>query len=104
MSKEIKQLSEAILNELSILKNKKTPPKVIDEVFLKKLKGENVPNKQIKLKKCKAKDIYKCDVNIEKVNSMISTFIKVSKKWEETLPKYFVKNFPPEMFKPKFND
>lgn len=35
---------------------------------------------------------------------MISTFIKVSKKWEETLPKYFVKNFPPEMFKPKFND
>lgn len=35
---------------------------------------------------------------------MISTFIKVSKKWEETLPKYFVKNFPPEMFKSKFND
>lgn len=35
---------------------------------------------------------------------MISTFIKVSKKWEETLPKYFVKNFPPEIFKPKFND
>lgn len=35
---------------------------------------------------------------------MISTFIKASKKWEETLPKYFVKNFPPEMFKPKFND
>lgn len=28
----------------------------------------------------------------------------MSKKWEETLPKYFVKNFPPEMFKSEFND
>lgn len=35
---------------------------------------------------------------------MISAFIKMSKKWEETLPKYFVKNFPPEMFKSEFND
>lgn len=83
---------------------KKIPPKVIDEAFLQKLKDENIPNKQIKLKKCKVKDIYKCDISIEKINSMISTFIKVSKKWEETLPEYFVKNFPPEMFKPKFND
>lgn len=35
---------------------------------------------------------------------MISAFIKMTKKWEETLPKYFVKNFPPEMFKSEFND
>lgn len=35
---------------------------------------------------------------------MISTFIKVSKKWDEALPKYFMKNFPPEMFESKFND
>lgn len=59
---------------------KKTPPKVIDEDFLKKLKDTNIPNKQIKLKKCKTKGVYKCDVSIEKINSMISTFIKVAKK------------------------
>lgn len=50
------------------------------------------------------KDIYKCDISIEKINSMVSTFMKMSKRWEETLPKYFVKNFPPEMFKSEFND
>lgn len=103
-NESIEFLYEELLQEFSLFNKKKIPPKVIDEVFLQKLKDENIPNKQIKLKKCKAKDIYKCDVSIEKINSMISTFIKVSKKWEETLPKYFVKNFPPEMFKPKFND
>ena len=71
---------------------------------MKKLKNTDIPNKQVKLKKCKVKGIYKCDVSIEKINSMISTFIKVSKKWKEALPKYFVKNFPPEMFESKFND
>lgn len=102
--KSIEFLYEELLQEFSLFNKKKIPPKVIDEAFLQKLKDENIPNKQIKLKKCKVKDIYKCDISIEKINSMISTFIKVSKKWEETLPKYFVKNFPPEMFKPKFND
>lgn len=63
-----------------------------------------MPNKQIKLKKCKVKDIYKCDISIETINSMVSTFMKMSKRWEKTLLKYFVKNFTPEMFKPKFND
>ena len=103
-NESIEFLYEELLQEFSIFNKKKIPPKVIDEAFLQKLKSENIPNKQIKLKKCKVKDIYKCDISIEKINSMISTFIKASKKWEETLPKYFVKNFPPEMFKPKFND
>ena len=103
-NESIEFLYEELLQEFSIFNKKKNPPKVIDEAFLQKLKSENIPNKQIKLKKCKVKDIYKCDISIEKINSMISTFIKASKKWEETLPKYFVKNFPPEMFKPKFND
>lgn len=103
-NESIEFLYEELLQEFSLFNKKKIPPKVIDKAFLQKLKGENIPNKQIKLKKCKAKDIYKCDVSIEKINSMISTFIKVYKKWEETLPKYFVKNFPPEMFKSKFND
>ena len=103
-NESIEFLYEELLQEFSIFNKKKIPPKVIDEAFLQKLKSENIPNKQMKLKKCKVKDIYKCDISIEKINSMISTFIKASKKWEETLPKYFVKNFPPEMFKPKFND
>ena len=103
-NESIEFLYEELLQEFSIFNKKKIPPKVIDEAFLQKLKSENIPNKQIKLKKCKVKDIYKCDISIEKINSMVSTFMKMSKRWEETLPKYFVKNFPPEMFKPKFND
>ena len=103
-NESIEFLYEELLQEFSIFNKKKIPPKVIDEAFLQKLKDENIPNKQIKLKKCKVKDIYKCDISIEKINSMVSTFMKMSKRWEETLPKYFVKNFPPEMFKSEFND
>lgn len=103
-NESIEFLYEELLHEFSLFNKKKIPPKVIDEDFLKKLKNTDIPNKQVKLKKCKVKGIYKCDVSIEKINSMISTFIKVSKKWKEALPKYFVKNFPPEMFESKFND